>query len=268
MGREGLRCALRRPVAVAATAALTAACGLSAGGVALAAAAPVNESPPTVAGAAKDGAKLRAAAGTWSGQKPIVYAYQWTRCDGFGNECEDIASATRRVYKATSKDVGHALRVLVTASDAAGSASAESAPTTAINAVAPKRKGAARITGLLEDGQTLTVVTGAWKGTQPLSFGYQWEACDVTAANCSEIAGATGASYRITSSATGGKLRALITATGPGGSATVRSRPTTLIAPGPPVNEGTPAISGGRERHVGGNCSFCLRLPVAALQRP
>jgi hypothetical protein len=244
MGREGLLRASRWLVAVAATAVLAGAWGLPVGGVAVAAAAPLNTAPPAITGTAKDGQKLRASAGTWNGQKPTTYAYQWTRCDGFGNECQDIPSATRRVYKAASKDVGHALRVLVTASDATGSSSETSAPTNAIDAVAPKRKGAAKITGVLEDGQTLTAVTGTWKGTPPLSFGYQWEACDTSAADCSSIAGATGASYQIVSSQVAGRLRALITATGPGGSATVTSRPTTLIGPGPPVNGGAPAISG------------------------
>ena len=32
---------------------------------------------------------------------------------------------------------------------------------------APKRKGAARISGALENGQTVTVATGTWKGTPP-----------------------------------------------------------------------------------------------------
>jgi fibronectin-binding autotransporter adhesin len=244
MRREGLGRAVRWLVAVAATAAFAAACGLPVYGVALAAAAPVNTSPPSIAGVTKDGGKLKASAGTWSGQRLITYAYQWTRCDDFGNGCEDIASARSRVYKVVSKDVGHAIRVLVTAADATGSSTETSAPTDAINAVAPKRKGAAKITGLLKDGQTLTVATGTWKGTPPFSYGYQWEGCDATAANCSYIPGAKGPSYQIVSSQIGGKLRALITATGPGGSATVTSRPTTLIGPGPPVNSGPPTISG------------------------
>ncbi|HTA35013.1 MAG TPA: hypothetical protein VK721_16440 [Solirubrobacteraceae bacterium] len=109
---------------------------------------------------------------------------------------------------------------------------------------APKRKGAAKITGALESGQTLTVVTGTWKGTPPLSFTYQWEACDATAANCSEINGATGASYQIASSLEGARLRALITAAGPGGSATSTSKPTKPIGPGPPVNTAAPVVSG------------------------
>ncbi len=244
MGREALRRALRLLVAVAATAGFAAMCGLPGSGVAVASAAPVNSSPPSIAGKTKDGGKLKASAGTWSGQRPITYAYQWTRCDGFGNACEDIASARSRVYKVVSKDVGHAIRVLVTATDATGSSTEMSAPTNAINAVAPKRKGAPKITGLLEDGQTLTVPTGTWKGTTPLFYGYQWESCDTTAANCSYIPGAKGPSYQIVSSQIGGKLRALITATGPGGLATVTSRPTTLIGPGPPVNSSPPTISG------------------------
>ena len=137
MGSEGLGRAARWLVAVAATVVVAAAWGLPVGGVAVAAAAPLNTAPPTITGVTKDGQKLRVSAGTWNGEKPIAYAYQWTRCDGFGNECEDIASARSRMYKVTSKDVGHAIRVLVTATDATGSSSETSGPTNAIDAVAP-----------------------------------------------------------------------------------------------------------------------------------
>ena len=43
------------------------------------------------------------------------------------------------------------------------------------------------------------------------------------------------------------RLRALITATGPGGSATATSKPTKPIGPGPPINSALPAVSGNLE---------------------
>ncbi len=247
MEREGLRRALRWLVVVGATVALAAACGLPGYGLAVAGAAPVNTSPPSIAGAATDGGKLQVSKGVWSGTS-ITYVYQWTRCDGFGNECEDIASARSRVYKVVSMDVGHAIRVRVTATDATGTSTETSAPTNAIKAVAPKRIGAPKIAGLLEDGQTLTVPIGTWKGTTPLSYSYQWESCDTTATSCSYIPGAKAQSYQIVSSQIGGKLRALITATGRGGSATATSRLTTRIGPGPPVNSVPPTISGSLQQ--------------------
>src|SRR5206468_4070067 len=49
------------------------------------------------------------------------------RCDGAGGKCVDIAGATGSSYLVTSADVGSTLRLLVTASNAQGSAQAESA---------------------------------------------------------------------------------------------------------------------------------------------
>jgi hypothetical protein len=235
--------AVRRLAAVSAMWSLAVVSGLSMGGVAVASAAPINASSPRISGTARDGQKLKAFAGSWSGQKPIAYGYRWTRCEASGNECEEISSATKRVYRLTSADVGHTLRVLVTARDATGSTRASSTPTTVINTLAPARKGVAKITGAPEDGQTLTVATGTWKGTTPLSFSYRWEACDASGA-CSPVAEATGASYRITSPQIGSWLRAIITATGPEGTASSTSRRTKTIGAGPPVNTGAPAISG------------------------
>jgi hypothetical protein len=235
--------AVRRFAAMSAVWSLAAGWGLSTSGVAAAAGAPVNASPPRISGTANDGQKLKAFAGSWSGEKPIAYAYQWTRCEASGEECEEISSAGKRVYRVTSADVGHTLRVLVTARDATGSTRASSTPTNVIDPTAPGRKGVAKIAGAPEDGQTLTVATGNWKGTRPLAFSYQWEACDVSGA-CSPIAGATGASYRIASPQMGSRLRAVITATGRGGTASSTSRRTKTIGAGPPVNTGAPAISG------------------------
>ena len=85
-----------------------------------------NDAPPTVTGTAKDGELLTAADGTWSGTPP-AFARRWRRCDGAA--CADIAGATASTYRLTSEDVGRTIRVAVTATNAAGSAGAESAPT-------------------------------------------------------------------------------------------------------------------------------------------
>jgi large repetitive protein len=245
MGMEGRWRAIRRFAAVWAVSSLAAVGSLSLVEIAVAAGSPVDVSPPTIAGTAKDGAKLEAAKGAWSGEKPIVYAYQWARCDASGEECEGILSATKGSHKLTHEDVGHTLRVTVTASDDSGGSSATSAPTGVIVALAPVRRAAPRISGALEDGQLLSVSGGAWKGTPPLSFTYQWEACEASGANCSVLTGASGSSYRVTSSQLGGRLRAIVTATNAGGSTSATSRVTKKIKPGPPVNTAAPVITGG-----------------------
>jgi hypothetical protein len=57
----------------------------------------------------------------------MTFAYQWLRCTTNGiNNCTTISGATAKTYLATSADVGFRLRARVTATNAAGSASATS----------------------------------------------------------------------------------------------------------------------------------------------
>lgn len=92
-------------------------CTLISAGSALAAGsgAPVNETAPTLAGSARDGVRLKTVKGVWSGQTPLTYSYAWRRCDASGAGCESIAGASKASYKATHQDVGHTLRVVVSA---------------------------------------------------------------------------------------------------------------------------------------------------------
>ncbi|HEV3095357.1 MAG TPA: hypothetical protein VGY30_12720, partial [Solirubrobacteraceae bacterium] len=92
--------------------------------------APSNTAPPTVSGAAQVGQSLVAGSGAWSGATPIGYAYQWQDCNTSGEACANIAGATSTEYAPSGADVGHTIRVVVTASNSAGNAS-EASPATA-----------------------------------------------------------------------------------------------------------------------------------------
>src|SRR5438270_1195099 len=83
-------------------------------------AAPVNTSPPTVTGTATVGQTLTAEKGTWS-NSPTSFAYQWLRCNGGGNSCAPVASATQKTYTLVAADAGSTIRVRVTATNADGS---------------------------------------------------------------------------------------------------------------------------------------------------
>ena len=76
---------------------------------------------------------LTASQGTWT-NSPSSYAYQWRRCDASGANCVAIVGANAQVYTPVSVDQSSTLRVDVSASNSAGSATATSAPTTLVQA--------------------------------------------------------------------------------------------------------------------------------------
>ena len=58
-----------------------------------------------------------------------AYAYAWQRCDATGSTCTPLSGGDEATYELDEDDVGSTMRVLVTASNAGGSASASSAAT-------------------------------------------------------------------------------------------------------------------------------------------
>ncbi|HMJ00640.1 MAG TPA: cellulase family glycosylhydrolase [Gaiellaceae bacterium] len=90
---------------------------------------------PTISGTARVGQTLTATRGSWSGTTPILFAYQWLRCDSAG--CTAVTGATSPTYGLITADVGKAMRVLLTGSNAYGSAAATSAPTATVVDEAP-----------------------------------------------------------------------------------------------------------------------------------
>ena len=109
-------------------------------------ASPANVSPPTINGAARDGSVLKAGKGKWT-PKPISYSYEWTRCDTSGAGCAPIHGADQHSYRASSQDVGHTLRVIVTASGGESGTSATSAATSAVATAPPARGKVPAISG-------------------------------------------------------------------------------------------------------------------------
>src|SRR5919197_4651740 len=139
------------------------------GSAAAAAAPPKNTSPPTISGRAQNGQTLTADPGTWSGDQPMTFTFQWRRCNTNGASCANIIGATKKTYDASSADVGNTLRVRVRAANTTGSSAAVSAPTAV---VAPEKSitlGAnsriavygrtVLLTGILRNGQAGESVT-------------------------------------------------------------------------------------------------------------
>jgi hypothetical protein len=87
--------------------------------------APVSTAKPTITGDTVVGEELVASNGTWTGGA-TTFTYQWQRCDSAGGSCADVTDATSRRYGVRSADVGHRMRVAVTARNASSSATAMS----------------------------------------------------------------------------------------------------------------------------------------------
>jgi hypothetical protein len=193
---------------------------------------PANTDVPSISGTPQDGAILTADPGKWS-NSPTSYAYQWLRCDANGANCGSIAGATSQRYTVTSADVGHTLRVNVTATNAAGSGTASSHPTDVVTAAGakPAASAAPTVSGTAQEGQTLTAGNGTWNGTAPITFTYQWLRCDAAGGNCGSIAGATGQTYKLTGADVGHAVRVNVTGKNARGESTSTSDPTAVVSP-------------------------------------
>ena len=203
-------------------------------------AAPVNTVQPSVAGAARRGATLTAAAGAWTGTGNTI-AYAWERSLDGGATWETIAGATRETYALAAADVGALVRVLVTVTNPDGSASRASEPTEAVSGDGPVNTAAPTITGTARRGELLTASPGSWSG-EGNQIAYQWQRDGV------DIEGATGPAYTLTVADVGAVVRVVVTATNPDGSASRASAPTAAVAAAPPVNTVAPVVTGAAVR--------------------
>jgi hypothetical protein len=213
--------------------------GAVAGSASAAGSPPSNTGLPSISGTAKDGQLLTAHNGSWTGS-PTSFAYVWQRCDNLGGGCTPIAGATSKQYTASSADVGHRLRVAVTASNADGSGSATSRATgvVAASGSAPTNTQLPSLSGTLQQGSTLTVDRGRWSGTKPIAFDYTWQRCDRNGNACiTFIAHDAGAkSYTLGVADVGHTMRVEVQGTNAHGTGYVYSRPTGIVgAPTPPA---------------------------------
>lgn len=188
---------------------------------------PINTAAPGISGTPQVGQALTATPGEWTGAAPIAYAYAWQRCSG---GCAPISGATGATYTVTSADVGSTLRVAVTATNSVGAASATSGATTVVAgpATAPASTSPPTISGTAQSGQMLTASPGAWSGTQPIGYAYQWQRCNAAGGLCAAIAGAAP-SYTLTAADVGSTLRVAVTAANSVGPATASSSATAVV---------------------------------------
>ena len=179
---------------------------------------PQNTSPPEVSGSAAVGATLTCSQGTWIAAPAPTFTYAWLR------EGAAIAGASASTYKVLEADEGHSLSCKVTATNNEGATSEPSINSVKVPGLAPEDRTLPTISGNATVGETLSCVSGEWKGAPAPSFTYRWllegtlvassesyvvsaEAdeqtvvCEVTASNSEGQASAKSAQLRISGSA-------------------------------------------------------------------
>lgn len=176
-------------------------------------AGPSHTAPPVVRGRAARGAQLSGSVGLWTGMGSLDYAYQWTRCDESGAHCSAIRGATGITYRTVGADSGKTLGFTVRATDTTGTAAAYSS---LVGPVAPAHPAVvstapAALAGSPRPGSTLTADAGGWR-PRPHALSYAWRRCNANGRICVPIAGATGASYVVTTADVGHALVAVVSA--------------------------------------------------------
>jgi hypothetical protein len=200
-------------------------------------------SGPKITGDAREGTELSVDAGDWAGWPldPFTYSYRWERASPDQEDWSTISVATQgSKYLLVRDDVGKQLRVEVTATNAAGSASAVSVPT-AVVVGRPMNTKLPSTEGQVKAGETLSANPGEWTGWPPPTYSFQWQR--QVEGEWQEIQGATAGSYEIGRDDVGRALRVVVTATNAVDSASSESGPTEPVV-GRPMNTSPPSIDG------------------------
>lgn len=227
---------------------------LSPGGGGTPLAPPAVVTAPSISGQPVVGQTLVGSAGSWTGGDPMTYAYEWQRCASSTGLCVAIAGASGTSYQVTSTDLGSALLLRVSVTNAASTTVATSSRTGVVTspppATPPTATTAPAISGTPQVGQTLTGSPGTWSGTAPISLTYRWRRCDTSGGSCGDVSGATGTTYAPTSSDVGSTLRFVVSASNAGGSATVASTQSATVTAAP-----APAPAASSSMRVGLNAN-------------
>ncbi len=207
--------------------------------------APVNTALPAISSnTPQQGVEDTVSTGTWT-NSPTSFAYQWKDCNSAGEACSNISGATASHYTPAASDIGFTLRVFVTASNTGGSASATSTATGEVTPHAPVNTAAPTLSSSTpQQGIADSTSTGTWNFS-PTSFSYQWEDCNSAGEACSNISGATSASYTPVSTDVGHTLRAKVTASNVAGSTAASSAASQLVSEASPLVYSTEFGSAG-----------------------
>jgi hypothetical protein len=131
--------------------------------------APVDSTPPSIAGEAEQGQTLSVVPGEWSAAPSSLHE-QWARCNASGSGCEPLAGATGSSYTLSAADLGASIRVQETAANASGEgAPAASAPSAVVGSGVPSISGFTPSSGVT--GSVLRIEGSALDGVDEVKLG-------------------------------------------------------------------------------------------------
>ena len=171
-----------------------------------------NGAPSWRPASASTSTTLSLSDGTWAGSTGITLGYAWYRCDratsagsAASDACVAISSASASTYRVSADDVGSTIVGAVTATNDIGTSTRVTASTLTVtqpvaNTALPN------LSGLATQGNVLSVIDDTWTGSPSATKSYQWMQCTqavasasstapVTGAGCTDISGATSASF-------------------------------------------------------------------------
>ena len=223
---------------------------------------------PTIDGTAQVGETLTASTSGITdadGLDDATYRYQWTAGGS------DIDGATGSTYALTSSEQGQTIQVRVSFTDDADNQ--ESLTSVATVAVAAPSNtpatGTPAIAGAPRVGETLTASTSDiadQDGLTNVSYSYQW------IAGGSDIAGATGSSYTLTSNEQGKTVQVRVSfADDAGNNESLTSAATAAVAARPTLRASLPDSRFQSARHNGADdrpqVIVAFSLPVASFEK-
>jgi YD repeat-containing protein len=104
---------------------------------------PEDTAVPVLSGSPVVGNRMAVSEGKWSGA-PVVYGYQWEDCTTGNEQCLPILGADNANYTPVSSDVGHMLRVSVTAINGGGAVIKQTSQSAVVTSGGEKVEGEVR----------------------------------------------------------------------------------------------------------------------------
>jgi len=186
--------------------------------------------------------------------------YQWLRCDSEGESCTEIPGAEYSTYPLDTADVGHSVRVRVSAANDVGEDSVVSDPSEVVEPFSPEAPELHPTASGLSDEQPLkgylinaTFYTENRHGQGATTYEYQWFRCDGKGEECRSIPGEDGWTYTPTGLDLEHTLRVHVKLQDEGGSDEALSDPSLAVKiPSEPRAVGRPTV----QKNVSGGATL------------